>query len=175
MNREKPEPINNPQLREAIEQARENPGSESSVRLFNEVVRARLLAPVHLDRPPEFDRESGEVILEKDTEISFELISDNDDNLYYPVFTDGEEMKKCDIEEDQQSLIVNFEDLSEMLDRQGDQVMGFVINPMSDNLIFSREMVAAMKKDMAKGPVDTGEDDVQEDLDDFENKEETEE
>ena len=70
---------------------------------------------------------------------------------------------------------MNFEDLSAMLDRhEENKVKGFVINPMSDNLVFSTEMVAAMKKDMEKGPVDM-EDDAQEDLDDFENKEETEE
>lgn len=174
MNTHRPEPVRNPELKEAVEEVRKNPGTESSVRLFNEVVRARLLAPIHLDRPPEFDKESGEVILEKDTEISFELISDKEDNLYYPVFTDGEELRKCDIEEDQQSLIVNFEDLSAMLLNEENKVKGFVINPMSDNLVFSTEMIAAMKKDMEKGPVDM-EDDAQEDLDDFENKEETEE
>ena len=117
---------------------------------LNEVIKARLLAPVEMDKAPEYDMKLDEVILEKDTEIRFELIKAANGALYYPVFTDGEEMRKVDIEKDQHSLILNFDDLAAMLLQPQNAVAGFVINPMSDNVVFSTEMVAAMKKDMEK-------------------------
>ena len=143
-------PVNNPELKDAIKAAKQNPSTETTVRLLNEVVKARLLVPVSMDRDPEYDAKINEVILEKDTQISFELIKSGNGDLYYPVFTDGPEMKKCEIDKDQHSLIVNFDDLAAMLMQPQNAVAGFVINPMSDNICFSTEMIAAIKKDMEK-------------------------
>lgn len=150
MSTEKINPVKNPDLKAAMEAARKDSRVENSVKLLNEVVRARLLIPVSMDRPAEYDEKSGEVILEKDTQISFELIKSANGELFYPVFTDGAELRKCDIDKDQQSLLVNFDDLAAMLLQPQNQVAGFVINPMSDSMRFNTEMVAAMKKDMAK-------------------------
>ena len=143
-------PVNNPELKDAIKAAKQNPSTETTVRLLNEVVKARLLVPVSMDRDPEYDAKINEVILEKDTQISFELIKSGNGDLYYPDFTDGPEMKKCEIDKEQHSLIVNFDDLAAMLLQPQNAVAGFVINPMSDNICFSTEMIAAMKKDMEK-------------------------
>lgn len=150
MKLENVSPVSNPELKKAIKAAKENPGMENTVKMLNEVVSAKLLAPVSMDRDPEYDAKINEVILEKDTQISFELIKSGNGDLYYPVFTDGPEMKKCEIDKDQHSLIVNFDDLAAMLLQPQNAVAGFVINPMSDNICFSTEMIAAMKKDMEK-------------------------
>ena len=147
---EQAKPVKNPALKKAIKDARKEPNEENSVRLLNEVVKARLLIPVSMDKDPEYDEKLKEVVLEKDTRISFELIKAKNGELYYPVFTDGEEMLKCDIEKDQHSMIVNFDDLAAILLMPQSGIAGFSINPMSDNLCFRTEMVAAMKRDMEK-------------------------
>ena len=143
-------PVRNPELKKAMEEAKKDPGMENSNRLLNEVVKARLLIPVSMDKDPQYDRKLEEVVLEKDTRISFELIKAASGDLYYPVFTDGEEMIKCEIEKDQHSMIVNFDDLAAILLMPQSGIAGFAINPMSDNLCFSKEMVASMKRDMEK-------------------------
>ena len=143
-------PVRNPELKKAMEEAKKEPGMENSIRLLNEVVKARLLIPVSMDKDPQYDRKLEEVVLEKDTRISFELIKAASGDLYYPVFTDGEEMIKCEIEKDQHSMIVNFDDLAAILLMPQSGIAGFAINPMSDNLCFSKEMVASMKRDMEK-------------------------
>ena len=143
-------PVRNPELKKAMEEAKQDPGMENSIRLLNEVVKARLLIPVSMDKDPQYDRKLEEVVLEKDTRISFELIKAASGDLYYPVFTDGEEMIKCEIEKDQHSMIVNFDDLAAILLMPQSGIAGFAINPMSDNLCFSKEMVASMKRDMEK-------------------------
>ena len=145
---EQAKPVRNPELKKAIQNAKKDPGMENSVRLLNEVVRAKLLIPVSMDKDPEYDKALEEVVLEKDTRISFELIKATNGDLYYPVFTDGEEMLRCDIEKDQHSMIVNFDDLAAILLMPQSGIAGFTINPMSDNVCFSTEMVASMKRDM---------------------------
>ena len=147
---EQAKPVRNPELKKAIQNAKKDPGMENSIRLLNEVVKARLLIPVSMDKDPQYDRKLEEVVLEKDTRISFELIKAASGDLYYPVFTDGEEMIKCEIEKDQHSMIVNFDDLAAILLMPQSGIAGFAINPMSDNLCFSKEMVASMKRDMEK-------------------------
>ena len=145
---ERPQPIKNPALKEAIAQAKKDPGVENTVKLLNEVVSAKLLIPVSMDKGPKYDSEKDEIVIEKDTQINFELIKSSEGALYYPVFTDGVEMSKCDLDEDQQSLIMNFNDLAAILLQPQNAVAGFVINPMSDNISFPVDMVAAMIEDM---------------------------
>ncbi|MBC6680401.1 SseB family protein [Zhenpiania hominis] len=148
--KEAPKPIRNDSLLESIEALKKEESQENTVRLLNEVVRARLLAPVSLDRDPVLDETEKEIVLEKDTTISFELIKAANGDLYYPVFTHGEALRKCSGETDQQSMIVNFEDLANMILGQGKAVRGFVINPMSENLCFTSEMIEGMIREMEK-------------------------
>lgn len=148
---EAPKPIRNDSLLESIAHAKEDASQENTVKMLNEVVRARLLAPVTLDRDPVVDSQQQEFVLEKDTTISFELIKAANGDLYYPVFTHGEELRKCSGEQNQQSMIVNFGDLANMILQQGKTVRGFVINPMGENICFTSEMIEVMLNDMKKG------------------------
>ena len=100
--------------------------------------------------------EENDVFLEKDTTISFELIKAANGDLYYPVFTHGEELKKCSKEQDQHTMKVTFEDLANMILNQGKVVKGFVINPMGENICFTADMIEGMihsmrEEDAAKG------------------------
>ena len=145
-----PKPVRNDSLKEAMDQLRNDPTKENNIVVLNEVVSARLLAPVSMDREPELDPKTGEVILDKDTEIRFEIITNNKGELYYPVFTDGAELKKCSEEPDQRVLIVNFADLAAMIAAQNNQISGFVINTRGDNMVFPAEMIAKMSEEMMR-------------------------
>lgn len=142
-------PVANPELIKAINKAKEDPNQENSNRMLNEVVRAKLLIPVSMESTILADDKAlGDV---ENASISFELIKANSGAIYYPVFTDVQEMRKCAIEKNQSSMIVNFDDLAAMLLQPMNAVAGFVINPMGENVCFSVQMIAAMKKDMEKG------------------------
>lgn len=147
---EAPKPIRNDALLESIKAAKTEESKENTVKMLNEVVRAKLLAPISLDRDPVISGEDGQVVLEKDTTISFELIKASNGDIYYPVFTHGEELRKCSDQKDQHSMIVNFEDLANMIMNQNKAVRGFVINPMGENICFTSEMIEVMIKDMKK-------------------------
>lgn len=143
-----PKPLRNDALKAEMEELRKTQDREQYVKVLNEVVSAQLLIPIQMDRKPEVDAKSGEVILDKDTEIRFEIIENNKGELYYPVFTDGEEMKKLQLDKDQQVLIVSFGDLAAMLRMQADQMAGFVINPKGTNMVFPAGMVSKMAEEM---------------------------
>jgi hypothetical protein len=81
---------------------------------------------------------------------AFELIKAANGDLYYPVFTHGEELKKCSKEQDQHTIKVTFEDLANMIIQQGKVVKGFVINPMGENVCFTAEMIEGMINSMKK-------------------------
>ncbi len=145
-----PTPIRNDSLLESIHKAKQDSSQENTVKMLNEVVKAKLLSPVSLDREPEASGEDGQVVLEKDTTISFEMIKAKNGDLYYPVFTHGEELRKCSADSNQHSMIVNFEDLANMILSQSKVVRGFVINPMGENICFTSEMIDDMMKEMKK-------------------------
>ena len=145
-----PTPIRNDSLLESIHKAKQDSSQKNTVKMLNEVVKAKLLSPVSLDREPEASGEDGQVVLEKDTTISFEMIKAKNGDLYYPVFTHGEELRKCSADSNQHSMIVNFEDLANMILSQSKVVRGFVINPMGENICFTSEMIDDMMKEMKK-------------------------
>ncbi len=139
-------PIRNDKLLETIHAMQKDPSTENIVKMFNAVVVAEMLAPVSFDT--DLTMENGEVFLEKDTMISFELIKAANGDLYYPVFTHGEELKKCSEEKDQHTMKVTFEDLANMILNQGKAVKGFVINPMGENICFTSDMIESMINSM---------------------------
>lgn len=147
-------PIRNDELLESIHTVQKEPSTDNIVKMFNAVVAAELLAPITLDKDPTM--EENDVFLEKDTTISFELIKAANGDLYYPVFTHGEELKKCSKEQDQHTMKVTFEDLANMILNQGKVVKGFVINPMGENICFTADMIEGMiasmrEEDAVKG------------------------
>ncbi len=135
-------PVRNDELLEIIHTVQKDPSTDNIVKMFNAVLSAELLAPISLDKDPTMDKD--DVFLEKDTTISFELIKAVNGDLYYPVFTHGEELKKCSKEQDQHTMKVTFEDLANMILNQGKVVKGFVINPMGENICFTAEMIEGM-------------------------------
>ena len=139
-------PIRNDELLEIIHTVQKDPSTDNIVKMFNAVVAAELLAPITLDKDPTMDEK--DVYLEKDTTISFELIKAANGDLYYPVFTHGEELKKCSKEQDQHTMKVTFEDLAGMILNQGKVVKGFVINPMGENICFTADMIEGMINSM---------------------------
>ena len=147
-------PVRNDELLEIIHTVQKDPSTDNIVKMFNAVVAAELLAPITLDKDPTM--EENDVFLEKNTTISFELIKAANGDLYYPVFTHGEELKKCSKEQDQHTMKVTFEDLANMILNQGKVVKGFVINPMGENICFTADMIEGMihsmrEEDAAKG------------------------
>ena len=142
-------PVSNPDLIKAINKAKENPDQINSNRMLNEAVKAKYLIPIKMESTIVMDGNKGYGDVE-DANINFELLKANTGKIYYPVFTDLKELQKCAVDKNQSSMVVSFDDLAALLLQPMNAIAGFVINPMGDNICFSTQMIAAMKKDMEK-------------------------
>lgn len=142
-------PVSNPDLIKAINKAKENPDQINSNRMLNEAVKAKYLIPIKMESTIVMDGNKGYGDVE-DANINFELLKANTGKIYYPVFTDMKELQKCAVDKNQSSMVVSFDDLAALLLQPMNAIAGFVINPMGENICFSTQMIAAMKKDMER-------------------------
>ena len=142
-------PVSNPDLIKAINKAKENPDQINSNRMLNEAVKAKYLIPIKMESTIVMDGNKGYGDVE-DANINFELLKANTGKIYYPVFTDLKELQKCAVDKNQSSMVVSFDDLAALLLQPMNAIAGFVINPMGENICFSTQMIAAMRKDMER-------------------------
>lgn len=142
-------PVSNPDLIKAINKAKENPDQINSNRMLNEAVKAKYLIPIKMESTIVMDGNKGYGDVE-DANINFELLKANTGKIYYSVFTDLKELQKCAVDKNQSSMVVSFDDLAALLLQPMNAIAGFVINPMGENICFSTQMIAAMKKDMER-------------------------
>lgn len=148
---EQPKPkkltIANPELKKAAATLRAENTPQNFNAVINQLMRGVFLAPGKIDPgsvPPKPDK-MGRVKLPKDTKITFALLKASDGKSFFTAFTDEEELKKWKGIPTNQNMLLRFDDYARMLSGN-DKVSGFVLNPFSDNLRFSKEMVETLKK-----------------------------
>lgn len=140
-------PVTNPELVEAINAIAENNTKENQDRVINEVMKAHFLSPVIISPTPESSGNNGETVLKENTKINFSIIENTANQHYFLAFTDWDELRKWHVNENQQTLILTFDDLAAMvLDEKGNSD-GFVINPFGGNITFNKNMVTSLKEE----------------------------
>lgn len=140
------QPLTNPALKKAIEDARKQDTPQARSAVVNEMLRATFLVPVQVGiagKPPKPGRD-GRMPLPQ-TKISFALLSTTDKRQYFVAFTDWDELHKWRKDPAQQTMMMRFDDYATLL-AKNEQVAGFVIDPFSGNIRFERDNVAALKQ-----------------------------
>lgn len=138
--------IENPNLKEYMKAAKEEKTSETIGRVYEEIaMRARLLIVVNIEAEIQTNEE-GEQFVDEHAKIQFPLLSAPNGQLFYPAFTDMEEVKKWGIfgDENPTTVLMNFEDYLLMMDNNTNSE-GFVVNPFSDNVILNRRTVEHLR------------------------------
>lgn len=139
-------PVTNPMLCGTIELMKAEDTPEHRKMFLDELIRAHFLSPVIVTPTPVPD-ETGRMKITAEHKVQFPMISTKEGHKFFLAFTDLEELKKGHPDKDQQTFILSFDDYAGMLlrkDKDGNlpPALGFVINPMSSNVVVSREMVA---------------------------------
>lgn len=149
-------PVTNPELVIAIKEMKESNTKECQDHVINEVMKAHFISPVNISPAPGPSSDSSEVVLKENTTINFNIIENTANQQFFLSFTDWQELGKWNKGENQQTLILTFDDLAAMvLDKKGNSE-GFVINPYGENIIFNKTMIEALREDKerrAKGGV----------------------
>lgn len=148
-------PVINPDLVVAIKEMKIINTKENQDRVINEMMKAHFISPVIISPIPGPSSDS-EVVLKENTIINFSVIENTANQQFFLAFTDWEELWKWHKVENQQTLIVTFDDLARMvLDERGNSD-GFVINSHGENITFNKTMIGALKDEKerrAKGCV----------------------
>lgn len=129
-------PFTNPELMAAVERMnRENSRASREAVLDLLISTARFLAPVTILPAP--NTESG--TLDENTQIQFQLLTNQENQPFFPAFTSWEELRKLCGPKNQQTLVVTFLDYAKMV-LQDNRAAGFVVDPFGCCLSFDRAM-----------------------------------
>ena len=133
------EPVINPELVDAIEAIKNDANQSTQDDLLNVLKDAKFLSSVSIDSPL---GEDGKITLKPDTIISFHYLQNHDGDNYLPVFTDWPALKQWRDIPDEKTVIINYEDIKSMV-LKNKEAVGFVINPCSDNITISKDLIEA--------------------------------
>lgn len=139
-------PVTNPDLLSALKDTSSSQENRLE-RIVAEAKKAHFLAPVSISLEHANDKSSREIVLEKDTTIRFNLIKNAMNQEFFVVFTDWNALRKWRNVENQQTLIVTFEDMSSMVLNSKDCHEGFVINPFGEDFVFTKQLIQALMQE----------------------------
>jgi len=109
--------------------------------LINEIVmQARFLSAVTFSKEPVYDID-GTRILAEGSDITFTMLNNSNGERYLPVFSDNDEMEKWENAKIDHTIQIGFDNLAVMIEGNKD-CSGFVLNPFSDNMTVSRDIVS---------------------------------
>ena len=133
-------PLTNPELAAAVDRMRrENSRESREVVLDLVITAARFLAPVVITPAPE-EQAGSQAALGQDTQIQFQLLTNQEGQPFFPAFTSWEELRKLCGPKNQQTLVLTFDDYAAMVVRDV-RAAGFVVDPFGACLSFDRAMV----------------------------------
>jgi len=148
----------NPMLCGTMELLKAEDSQENRKLFIDELSKAHLLAPVVISPIPQPD-EQGRIRLTADSKVEFPMLPTKDGVPFFMAFTDYDELKKFDPSQKLQTMVFGLKDYADLLFRKNKEgqtspAAGFVINPLSNNVVVSRQMVAKyMTAEMIKNGV----------------------
>lgn len=138
-------PVENPRLKELLGQWRQERNNELLHQVFEEIViRAHFLSVIMLSEEPE-SHGDGTATFKQGTVIQFPTLTTQDENQFYPAFTDWEEVSKWQgITWPPKTLILSFDDYVHMV-LNDPNITGVIINPFSDVFLLDRQLLTYLK------------------------------
>lgn len=140
------QPVTNPKIKELFVQRGKASNEQEYQMIMNQiaeelVMHAKLLSVITLSKQP-IQKEDGSAVFEEDSTMQFPMLTTADEQSFYPVFIDWEELGKWEMLQNTtpNTLVLTFDDYVEMIKKQ-ETVAGIVIDPFSDNLILTRAML----------------------------------
>ncbi len=131
----------NKALEEAILKVKTDKTPQAQDAFLNVLVRSRLITPVTIDPPPTGKDEQGRVQIPKNSKITFHLMKNAQGTVYYPVFSHWDEVRKGPHAQDQNTLVLPFREIANLILKNPESAEGFVLNPFSDGLVMPKQLI----------------------------------
>ncbi len=134
--------LGNGPLIEAMNTLKANENQETQRALIEKVLTARFFAPVDIiDADGNPVKGTGKIQIPEDSKFNFKLIQNSKGEQFFPVFTDIEEFQKWNKQPKINTIIVIFPQIAQLAMQKAEELNGFVINPMTQNIIFSQDAI----------------------------------
>lgn len=140
----------NPELVEAIAEMRKDFNQDTQNKVINLALRSTFLVPAIINKNTQLVADAeNHVKFEDKPQAKFLLITHKEKGTFFPVFTDGDEIAKFKAEQKFQGFAMKFADIAALTEKTPN-VNGFVINPMHENLPFTKEMLESIKQTLIR-------------------------
>lgn len=127
---------------------RENENKDTQTAFVTAAMKAKYFAPVDVLNADGTPIEgNGKMEIPKDAKFNFKLLINSKGEQYFPLFTDIQEFQKWNKTEKIKSIVVIFPQMADLVSKKPG-TSGFVINPMTQNLVFTREILDNMLKNI---------------------------
>lgn len=134
--------LKNGELVKAMDALKKEENAETQRALIENVLGARFFAPVEvMDANGNMLTGNGKIDIPPDAKFNFKLIENAKGERYFTVFTDINEFQKWNKSDRVNTIIVVFPQIAQLAAEKAGEVSGFVINPMTQNIIFSQEAI----------------------------------
>jgi|GEM_PF-1084524 len=134
--------LGNEELVKAMEAVKQSENRETQTAMIEKVLNAKFFAPVDvLDADGNVLTGNGRIAIPKDAKFNFKLIQNKNGEQFFAVFTDLNEFRKWSGGPKVNTIVVVFPQIAQLAVQKADQIKGFVINPMSQNIIFTQDAI----------------------------------
>lgn len=132
--------IINPALMLAISRMKEDNNINTQNKMVEEALKAKFLVPCVMKLKPGTETESKRT--PGNTIVNFNMIKTTEDEMYFIAFSDMGELKKWQDNDKQNVMIMTFDDLAGLVLNAKEKSAGFVLNPVTTNVAFRRNIIA---------------------------------
>ena len=145
MAEQQPVTVSNERLLSLIKTFKEDQTDEIWNKVLGEIVmNARFLMPARLN-PNAAPPGAGDLAeMQAGARLQFIMITTTDNQRFFLAFTDANELRKWQVVENQQVVLMNFDSYASLI-LKDENIAGFVINPFGENLALNRKMVQHLK------------------------------
>lgn len=128
--------------------------NDANNKVINQTLRSTFLVPAIIDKNTRLVQDKDNHLkFEENPQAKFMLIKHSKNGTFFPVFTDIDEFVKLETKENFKAVNMKFADIA-TLTEQTPSVNGFVINPASTNLPYTKDMLASIKQTLIKARQD---------------------
>ncbi|MFQ7310005.1 MAG: enhanced serine sensitivity protein SseB C-terminal domain-containing protein [Mediterraneibacter sp.] len=132
-------PVTNKALLDAIHEMQKDSSKEEL--FFKELVETKFLCPAKSILQEGLSDLNRDIRIGQDSRICLISIEDKKSRHFLAAFTDWNEVKKWKENEELQAVIMPYEDYRKMICNDSTPYAGMVINPYSENIVLTREVL----------------------------------
>lgn len=148
--------LNNSALLAAIRKLKESktPSPEDQQAYIEELLKARLIVPVTIDENNTDTQDESDNKLK----VQFSHLTNKDNQRFFMAFTDMQTLKKSAKDADKMQLIgLTYNDFASMLSDPKCKMMGFAINPFTENIVCGPNQAQVIGKYITSKKIQSGE------------------